>query len=196
MLKLSLLFRWTAAASLFFSMVGAASAQSGPVVGDVAPVVEGTTADGAAWSSRSVAPGKLLVIYFYPAAMTGGCTAQACAFRDRRTKLTELGADVIAVSGDRKENLQVFRKANRLNFPLLADPEGKIAESFGVPVQKGGSISREVDGETVVLTRDHTLARWTFIVGPDGKIVYRDTEVDAAGDADAVIAAIESFKAR
>lgn len=163
-------------------------------VGDEAPAFEGVTADGETWRSSDVIGDRLLVVYFYPAAMTGGCTKQACAFRDDRTKLTELGAEVVGISGDRVEGLQVFKKAHRLNFPLLSDAEGAIARAFGVPVRDGGEVTQTVDGETVTLTRDVTTARWTFIIDRDGTIVYRDTEVDAAGDSQAVIAAIERLQ--
>jgi peroxiredoxin Q/BCP len=58
-------------------------------------------------------------------------------------------------------------------------------------VRSGGIVRERVEGEEVVLTRDLTTARWTFIIGLDGKIVYKDTEVDAGGDSKAVLAAIE-----
>src|SRR5690554_2026246 len=100
--------------------------------------------------------------------MTGGCTAQACPFRDDRTKLTEMGAEVVGISGDNVEGLRVFKKAHNLNFPLLSVATGEIARAFGVPVGQGGTISREVDGQEVELVRNVSTARWTFIVSPDG----------------------------
>lgn len=163
-------------------------------VGDIAPQFEALTAEGEVWRSADVMGDKYLVVYFFPAAMTGGCTAQACAFRDNRTKLKEMGAEVVGISGDRVEGLQVFKRANNLNFPLLSDEEGNIARSFGVPVRDGGKVESEVEGERVELVRDVTTARWTFIVGLDGEIVYRDTEVDAAGDSERVVAALERLR--
>lgn len=162
-------------------------------VGDDAPIFEAPTADDAIWTSRDVGE-KYLVVYFYPAAMTGGCTKQACAFRDDRTKLTEMGAEVVGISGDSVEGLKVFKRAHNLNFPLLSDASGEIARSFGVPVRDGGTMRSTVDGEDVEWTREVTTARWTFIVDPHGKVVYRDTEVDAAGDSQAVIAALQRLK--
>lgn len=162
-------------------------------IGDTAPSFEATSAEGELWRSSDHTGDKILVVYFYPAAMTGGCTAQACSFRDDRTRLTEMGAEVVGISGDQVRNLQVFKRVNNLNFPLLSDPEGKIAQSFGVPVRAGSTITREVDGEEVELSRDVTTARWTFIIDRDGKIVYKDTEVDAGGDSKAVISAIEKL---
>lgn len=161
--------------------------------GDSAPEFEAVSDDGEVWRSKDHIGEKLLVVYFYPAAMTGGCTDQACSFRDNRTKLTELGAEVVGVSGDEIKNLQIFKRTNNLNFPLLSDTEGEIARAFGVPVRDGGSITREVDGEEVVLNRTVTASRWTFIIGHDGTVLYKDTNVDAAGDSDAVINAIEQL---
>lgn len=167
--------------------------ESGLEVGDKMPGFEAYSDEGDLWNSDDYVGESLLVVYFYPAAMTGGCTAQACSFRDNRTKLTELGAEVVGISGDTIESLQVFKRANNLNFSLLSDTEGEIAEKFGVPVRSGGTIVREVDGEEVELTRTVTTARWTFIVDKEGIIVYKDTEVDAEGDSEAVISAIESL---
>lgn len=162
-------------------------------IGDAAPEFEALADDGDVWSSADHIGEKLLVVYFYPAAMTGGCTDQACSFRDNRTKLTELGAEVVGISGDSIRNLEIFKRTNNLNFPLLSDPEGEIANSFGVPVRGGGTITRVVDGEEVELERQVTTARWTFIIGRDGNVLYKDTEVDAAGDSEAVIEAIEQL---
>ncbi len=163
-------------------------------VGDIAPEFEAPTADGTIWSSAERTDNGLLVVYFYPAAMTGGCTDQACSFRDNRTKLTEMGAEVVGISGDEVEGLAVFRRANRINFPLLSDSEGTIARKFGVPVHDGGTLTRQVDGEEVELVRGVTTARWTFIIDSEGKIVYRDTDVDPAGDGEAIVQAVRELR--
>ncbi len=163
-------------------------------VGDAAPAFEAVADNGEVWRSDEVVGKKILVVYFYPAAMTGGCTKQACSFRDDRSKLTGMGAEVVGVSGDRLANLEVFRKAHRLNFPLLSDTSGAVARKFGVPLREGGAITQTVDGEEVTLTRDLTSARWTFIIGLDGKIAFKNTEVDAAADSKTVLAAIEDLR--
>lgn len=170
---------------------GPADAQREPLEpGDPAPSFTAVTDDGSVWRSEDHVGREILVVYFYPAAMTEGCTKQACAFRDSRTELLELGAEVVGVSGDRAAGLKTFRGANRLNFPLLSDSTGSIAAAFGVPTTAGGSITRTVDGRELRLTRDVTAARWTFIIGRDGRIAHRETEVDPEGDSRAVIAAI------
>ena len=163
-----------------------------PTVGDPAPEFEAMTDQGEMWRS-SDHEGGLLVVFFFPAAMTGGCTAQACSFRDNRSQLVDMGAEVVGISGDQIRNLQIFRGTNNLNFPLLSDVDGSIARAFGVPVREGGTITREVDGEQVELTRTVTTARWTFIIDEEGKIAYVDTEVDAAVDSEAVLAALREM---
>lgn len=186
--------------SLGLAAVSAAEAQEAPLidldVGDMAPVFEGIADNGETFNSAKARDGKLLVVYFYPAAMTGGCTAQACMFRDDRTKLLDMGAEVVGVSGDRVANLKAFKGVNRLNFPLVSDTAGAIAQAFGVPTREGGSIKREVNGEELTLTRDVTAARWTFVIGRDGRIAFKETEVDPQGDSKAVLAAIQRLSSR
>lgn len=162
-------------------------------VGDRAPAIEALDAYGKPWRSADVVGEKILVVYFYPAAMTSGCTKQACAFRDDHSTLQELGAEVVGVSGDRGLTLIAFREQNRLNFPLLSDSSGAIARAFGVPLREGGTITRTVDGREVQLTRDVTAARWTYIIDRQGRIAFKETEVDPEGDSKAVIAAIRKM---
>ena len=184
-------------AALLLSVPGAGEARAQEVtlnVGDKAPSFQAVDADGKPWKSEDYVGEKVLVVYFYPAAMTGGCTKQACGFRDHRSQLTDLGAEVIGVSGDPVSNLQVFRKAHRLNFPLLSDESGEIARKFGVPVGEGGTFKTSVDGKEVALDRNVTTARWTFIIDRDGNIVYKNTEANPERDSEEVIAAIEQLE--
>lgn len=195
------LARWTGlvlGAPLALALAAAPSAAQDVSldVGDAAPAFEAVADDGKPWKSADLVGEKILVVYFYPAAMTGGCTTQACMFRDARSRLQELGAEVVGVSGDRIDNLKAFKGVNRLNFPLLSDTEGRIARAFGVPVGDGGSITRVVDGKEVTLTRDVTAARWTFIIDRSGKIAFKETQVDPVGDSEAVIAAIRRMAGR
>ncbi len=176
---------------LLLALAAAPQAQTVTLdVGDRAPVFQGASDTGGTWRSRDHVGRGLVVVYFYPAAMTGGCTEQACAFRDNRSQLQELGAEVVGVSGDRVANLRTFKRANRLNFPLVSDTRGAIARAFGVPVGAGGDITRSVNGRDATVTRDVTAARWTFIIDRAGRIVYKDTEVDPAGDGTAVVNAL------
>ncbi|MCA9059156.1 MAG: peroxiredoxin [Planctomycetaceae bacterium] len=164
-------------------------------VGDKAPAFEGVDQDGKQWkSAEHVGRDRYVVVYFYPADMTGGCTKQACGFRDQKARLTEAGVDVIGISGDSAENHALFRKVHDLNFTLLADQKGQIAQAFGVPLRDGSSIVRSVDGVEKTLTRGVTASRWTFIIGPDGKVIYKDTQPNAEKDSERVLAAIEKHK--
>src|SRR5690606_29450724 len=104
---------WILATGLLASFVGTAplAAQEDAVelkVGDKAPVFEAQADDGKTWKSADVVGKKYLVVYFYPADMTPGCTSQACAYRDDAAKLAEKGIEVVGVSGDSVRNHQLF----------------------------------------------------------------------------------------
>lgn len=179
--------------SLFLIYSQHLTAQDKPthlVPGDKAPLFSGVQDNGKPWNASEVIGKKILVVYFYPAAMTGGCTKQACAYRDDKAMLEKYDVEVVGVSGDLPEGLSVFRKAHDLNFTLLSDPEGKIAGSFGVPLREGGEIERTIGNHTVTLKRGVTAARWTFIIGKDGKILYVNEAVDAAHDSKQVLEVI------
>lgn len=155
--------------------------------GENVPLFKATADDGSKWDISNYIGKDYIVIYFFPGAMTTGCTKQACSYRDHISKLADVDALVVGISGDKPENLKLFRQAENLNFPLLSDQKGTIAQSFGVPVSEGATINRTVDGVEHELTRDLTIKRWTFIVGKDGKIIYKNDVVDAEKDADQVI---------
>jgi peroxiredoxin Q/BCP len=179
--------------------VSAAAAAEAPgknlKVGDKAPQFQAQDDQGKTWkSSEHVGQGKILVVYFYPADMTGGCTKQACGFRDDMKKLKDQGVEVVGVSGDTVRNHQLFKKAEDLNFTLLADPEGQVAKAFGVPLNPGGSIKRTIDGKEETLTRGVTAARWTFVIGEDGKIALKNTKVNAAEDSQAILKKVAELK--
>jgi thioredoxin-dependent peroxiredoxin len=106
--------------------------------------------------------------------------------------LKELDAVVVGISGDDIKNLQLFREANQLNFTLLSDPDGNIAERFGVPVNKEmKTIEREVEGVKHLLSRQVTTSRWTFVIDKKGTLIYKSTQVNAAEDSKAVINVLE-----
>ena len=151
-------------------------------VGDKVPAFEALDDHGKSWKSESFRGKKLILVYFYPAAMTGGCTKQACAFRDDKAIWEGMDVEVVGVSGDQPKSLALFKKAEGLNFTLLADPDGKVAKTFGVPTGKGGSIERTVKGKKVTLKRGVTTKRWTFLLSKEGKILYKNDKVQAAQD--------------
>lgn len=151
-------------------------------VGDKAPKFKTLADDGSTWNLNDHLGKKFIVVYFYPAAMTGGCTKQACTYRDFKNEIADVNAVVVGVSGDNVEGLQLFKKANDLNFPLLSDESGEVATKFGVPMRDGGSISREFEGQTYDLIRANTPARWTFVIDKKGKIAYKNTSVDVTNE--------------
>ncbi len=161
-------------------------------VGDT--ITEFSTLDenGTLWESANVSS-PFLVVYFYPAAMTGGCTKQACAYRDDKASFDALGVTVVGVSGDEVKNLKHFKDSYQLNFPLLSDNEGVISSIFGVPTGKGGSITREIEGENYLLVRGITTPRWTFVLDKDRKIIYKNADVNAVEDAEKVKKVIQNY---
>ena len=156
-------------------------------VGDKAPVFQAKGDTGDVFKSSDVVGKKWLVVYFYPADLTGGCTKQACGFRDDMNTLKKKGIVVVGVSGDSVRNHQLFKKVHKLNFTLLADEDGKVAKAFGVPTRKGGSIQRLIDGKKETLTRGITARRWTFLINPKGEIAYKNTKVQAAKDSKTIL---------
>jgi len=162
--------------------------------GDKAPVFTAKDADGNTWNSQDVVGKSALVVYFYPAAFTGGCTKQACSYRDRLSEFKGSDAQIVAISGDEPETLKMFRKEHGLGFTLLSDPDGSVARKFGVPVKQGGSIKQTVDGQEVTLNRGVTASRWTFVIDKEGKIAYVNSQVDAANDSEAVLAKLHDLK--
>ncbi len=163
-------------------------------IGDKAPSFEGIDDQGQPWKSSDHVGKGLLVVYFYPADLTGGCTKQACGFRDDMQVLKEKGVEVVGVSGDSVKNHEIFKKTKNLNFTLLADEKGKIAKAFGVPTRKGGVAKVTSSDGPISLTRGVTASRWTFIIDKDGKVVFKETKVNAAEDSKTVLKHLKSLK--
>jgi peroxiredoxin Q/BCP len=171
-------------------------------VGAAAPAFEGTDDAGKPWKSADHLGKNVLVVYFYPGDFTPGCTVQARSFRDTMNKLSAKGVEVIGVSGDGARSHALFKQVQQLNFTLLADEDGRLAKQFGVPVSKGaevkargadGKVMKDAAGQEIVFQRGVTAARWTFIIGKDGKVLYRNTKVSPADDSKQVTAFIEQM---
>jgi thioredoxin-dependent peroxiredoxin len=171
----------------------AASGQSSLSVGDKAPAFSATADDGTVWDLSHHVGSKYIVVYFYPAAFTGGCTAQACSYRDHSSDLQKSGVEVVGVSGDKVEGLKLFKQAENINFPLLSDDKGIIAKAFGVPVSDGGTVKGTVGQTEHEIVRGVTEKRWTFIIGKDGKIIYKNESVNPGKDPEEVLAFINSL---
>jgi len=146
-----------------------------PKVGDPAPQFTLQDDQGKEWNSADHYGKKIVVLYFYPADMTGGCTKQACGYRDELGELNNAGVEVVGISGDSVKNHQFFKKAHKLNFTLLADPKGEAAEKFGVPYTLGEKSFEATagDGTKETLIRTATTQRWTIVVDKDGKVAMK-----------------------
>ncbi len=102
-------------------------------VGDSAPDFTGTAQTGETISLHDYRGKQAVVVYFYPADNTPGCTAQACAFRDAYQDFTDAGAAVIGISGDSTASHEKFAEGKKLPFLLLSDADGELRKKFGVP---------------------------------------------------------------
>ena len=139
--------------SILFS--GMAAFAAIPKAGDQAPLFTGQDQDGKTVKLKSLIGKKIVLLYFYPKDNTPGCTQEACNFRDGMSVLQKDNVEVIGVSFDSAESHKKFIADCRLNFRLLADPDGKIVDAYGVQVV-GRKMARRV----------------SFLIGLDGKIVH------------------------
>lgn len=155
-------------------------------IGDDAPIFMANDQNGELWNASEHYGKGYVIVYFYPAALTGGCTKQACSYRDFESTLNGLDVEVVGVSGDAVKNLKVFEQEHQLNFKLLSDVSGEIAKKFGVPTLAGGVIDKEISTGKISLSRSLTIKRWTFIIDKNSKVVYKDMAVNAAEDAQKV----------
>lgn len=136
--------------------------------GDVAPDFTLPTDEGTFTLSEH--RGKNVIVYFYPAAMTPGCTTQACDFRDNLSSLTGAGYVVVGISPDTVESLAKFREQEHLTFPLASDRDKSVLNAYGAFGDK------TLYGKLV-----HGVIRSTIVVGPDGKVALAEYNVRATG---------------
>jgi peroxiredoxin Q/BCP len=118
------------ALAAFFSW-SALMAADAPKVGDKAPMIQGKDQDGKTWKLSDDLGKKAVLLYFYPKDDTKGCTKEACGFRDQMSDLKKDNVEVVGVSLDNAESHQQFISKYNLNFRLLADTDGKIAQAYG-----------------------------------------------------------------
>ena len=137
--------------------------------GDAAPDFSLTDDQGQTVSLSDFA-GSTLVLYAYPAAMTPGCTTQACDFRDSLDALNAAGVKVVGISPDKPEKLAKFRERDALTFPLISDPDHAVLEEYGAWGEK------DLYGKKYV-----GVIRSTFVINGDGKIEQAMYNVKAKG---------------
>ncbi len=146
--------------------------------GDPAPAFELSTDEGTVVSSDSLA-GTRYVLYFYPKDDTPGCTTQACGLRDSWSRVTETGVTLFGVSADSVASHAKFRAKYGLPYPLLADEGHRLADAYGVWVEKSSA------GRTWM-----GIERSTFVVGPDGAIEQVLAQVKPAEHVDQLMDAL------
>jgi peroxiredoxin Q/BCP len=144
------------AASAIAGSASAADAPKTPKAGDKAPLVEGKDQDGKTWKLADQFGKTVVLLYFYPKDDTPGCTTQACGLRDRMDSLKKDKIEVVGVSFDSAESHKKFIEKHKLNFTLLADTDGKIADAYGVRREAGKNVAR----------------RASFLIGSDGKVIH------------------------
>jgi thioredoxin-dependent peroxiredoxin len=137
--------------------------------GDPAPDFTLPDADGHPVSLSSFR-GQRVIVYFYPAALTPGCTKEACDFRDNLAPLGQLGVAVLGISPDQPSKLAKFRDKEGLTFPLLSDPDHAVLQAYGAY------------GEKVLYGKKTVgVIRSTFVIDPDGRIEKAMYGVKATG---------------
>ena len=137
--------------------------------GDTAPVFTLTSDTGEEVSLASLR-GRKVIVYFYPAAMTPGCTTEACDFTDSLDSLKGAGYEVLAISPDKPEKLAKFRERDHLLITLLSDPDRQALSAYGAFGEK------QLYGKTVV-----GVIRSTFVVDEEGKVEVAQYNVKASG---------------
>ena len=140
--------------------------------GDKAPAFTLETDEGTSVSLKSLA-GKKVLLFAYPAAMTPGCTKESCDFRDARDELADAGYVVLGLSPDKPDKLAKFRAKEKLNFPLLADPDKSVLTAYGAYGEKS------LYGKKVI-----GVIRSTFVIDANGKIERAMYGIKATGHVD------------
>lgn len=132
-----------------------------PKIGNLAPAFTLLDQNGNKVALKDFRGKKNVVVYFYPKAMTPGCTVQACGIRDYKKEFAKVKTEVLAISPDAFERLKKFEDKQELNFTLLSDEDHKIADKYGSWGPKK-FMGKEYDG----------ILRQTFIINKEGKLVH------------------------
>jgi len=144
--------------------------------GDSAPDFEGSTSTGSRLGLNDFLSKKNVVLYFYPKDDTPGCTKEACSFRDNLKRVRDLGAEIIGISVDSVDSHKKFADKFQLPFPLVSDPEKKVATAYGV------------------LRDPPTMTnRATFIINKQGKIAKVFPKVDVSLHTEEVVSELRKL---
>lgn len=153
-----------------------------PAVGKAAPAFTLVNQDGKKVSLRDFRGEKNVLVYFYPKAMTPGCTTQACGLRDNKAKLSRQKLVVLGISPDPVARLEKFKTKEKLNFDLLSDEDHKIAEKYGVWGKKK-FMGREYMG----------VNRMSFLIDKAGKIRHVMEKVNTKTHHDDVLELVKEI---
>lgn len=153
-----------------------------PKIGNNAPAFSLKNQDGKTVSLKDFKGEKNVILYFYPKAMTPGCTTQACGIRDSKAKFSRADTVVLGVSPDPENRLQKFREKEGLNFDLLSDEDHKIADKYGVWGLKK-FMGREYMG----------INRMTFVIDKAGKLRHIMEKVKTKTHHDDVLEIVKSL---
>lgn len=153
-----------------------------PQEGQKAPAFSAKDETGKNWKLGELG-GTPVVLYFYPADDTPGCTKEACGFRDAAAELRKLGAVVLGVSREDEVSHQKFITKYGLNFPLLVDVDGKVSDAYGTWVEKNNY------GRTYM-----GMQRATFLIAPDGTLAKVWPKVKPDEHAAEVLDALKALK--
>lgn len=152
-----------------------------PKIGNLAPAFSLPGQDGKPVALKDFKGRNTVVLYFYPKAMTPGCTVQACGLRDAAKAFARAGVVVLGVSPDPVSRLQKFIDKEKLNFTLLSDEDHAVAQKYGAWGPKK-FMGREFDG----------ILRTTFIIGKDGKLRHVMDKVNTKTHHDDVLAWLQA----
>jgi thioredoxin-dependent peroxiredoxin len=146
--------------------------------GDLAPDFELPDEDGTPRKLSDLAANGPVVLFFYPAAMTPGCTAESCHFRDMKAEFDAVGAQLVGISSDQVEKQKRFSDKHSFDYPLLSDPDGAVATQFGVRRR---------------FTMISPTKRTTFVIGPDLRIIeVVQSEIRMSVHADRALEALKA----
>jgi thioredoxin-dependent peroxiredoxin len=153
---------WTFAVAF---VAAAASADALPLkIGDTAPLVSGVDQDGNKWKLKEDIGKEVVLLYFYPKDDTRGCTAEACGLRDSMVDFKQQGVAVVGVSFDSADSHKSFVFKYNLNFPLIVDSSGEIADAYQARMDGDKKMDRRI----------------SFLIGLDGKIAHITDSPDPA----------------
>lgn len=154
-------------------------------VGQRAPEFSGTLGSGKQLSLEDFRGKKNVILYFFPKDFTPGCTKEACSFRDRRPDIAKLDAEIVGASFDTADKHKQFADAYQLPYPLLSDPDGSIAQAYGVG-RLGGLLGGWLPTKRV-----------TFVIDKEGVVRHViSSELNIDKHIDEAIGALQRLQAK